>query len=270
MAALIATALGLAIPAAASATVESAQLGSTSAQFSYDSGSSGFSNLNLKIFRNGVLVIDQPPSPPPARGPGTPTILGVGPGYGGQNPSVFVLQLDSTPDPEVVFDLFSGGAHCCFYSQIFVLNPGAGTYSSFVHDWLDQGYRFMDLDGDGIPEFSSQDGNFAYAFGSFAASRYPPQIWRLSGAQLVDVTRQIPDVIRADLRRQKRSLKGSAAKFDLRPPLAALTADACLLGSCSKGFELVSRTIKRGGKILGKPGKFPGQLRRFLRQTGYL
>jgi hypothetical protein len=264
---LVAAAMLLGAPAAASAAVESAQLGGTAAQFSYDSGGAGFSNLQLTIIRNGTTLVSQSPDPSPLTG----TLQGVGPAYGGQGPSVRVLRLDSaTTEPAVVFDLFTGGAHCCFYSQIFVFNPGAGTYSSFTHDWLDQGYTFKDLDGDGIPEFSSVDGNFAYAFGSFAASRYPPQIWRLSGVQLLDVTRQFPDLIRADIRRQKRGLKGVAAKFDLRPPLTALTADECLLGSCSKGFKIVAATIKRGGKILGKPGAFPAKLRKFLRKTGYL
>lgn len=265
-AALIGTALSLAAPATASATVESAQLGSTAAQLSYDFGASGYSNLRVKVIRGGTTFVDQPPAP----APGAPDLTGVGPAFAGRDPDVHVLQLDSSPDPEVVFDLFTGGAHCCFYSMIFSFSPAANSYSSIVHDWLDPGYQFADLDGDGISEFSSFDGRFAYAFGSFASSRFPPQIWRFSGGQLIDVTRQYPDIVRKDVRSERRNYKRVREKFDIRPPLAAFTADECLLGSCPRGFKLVSKAIKRGDAIVGSPGKFPGQLRKFLRKLGYL
>jgi len=269
---LVAAALLLGVPAGASAAVESAQLGSTAAQFSYDQSGSGvfqFSNLRVKILRNGVAFVDQPPAGYPSF-PAGAGLEGVGPAYGGQAPSVHVLQLDSTPDPEIVVDLFTGGAHCCFYSQIFSFSPGGNVYTSIVQDWLDQGYMFKDLDGDGISEFSSRDGRFAYAFGSFAASAFPPQIFKFSNGQMLDVTRQFPAIIRNDLGRQKRQWKKVRTKFDARPPLAAYTADQCLLGTCSKGFNLVNKSIKRGDKFVGGPGKFPGKLRKFLRKEGYL
>lgn len=263
---LVTTVLLLALPTAAPAAVESAALGNVSAQLSYDTSGGVFSNLTETISRNGVTVVSQSPAPYPQTG----TLEGVAPAFAGRDPAVHVLRLDpSTSEPAVVFDLFSGGAHCCFYSQIFVLNPSSSSYSSIVHDWLDPGYEFKDRDGDGIFEFSSADGRFAYAFGSFAASRFPPQVWKLSGGELIDVTRQFPQIIRADLRSEKRNYKAVRIKFDARPPLAALTADECLLGSCSKGFGFVRKSIKRGDTILGKPGKFLSQLKSFLRKTGY-
>src|SRR5207244_3839241 len=66
-------------------------------------------------------------------------------GYG-QSRSVAVRDLDGDAEPEVVLDLYSGGAHCCYSTDIYRYN-GSG-YSLGEHAWGDVGYRLADLHRD--------------------------------------------------------------------------------------------------------------------------
>lgn len=253
-------------PASAQAITETATSGNVTAQLTYKKAKFGtFKNVREAISRNGATVVDQ-------AAPRAPSceLCGVSPGFNGQTSSVTIANLDASAEPEVIFDLFTGGAHCCFYSHVFSFS--GGVYTGVIHEWGDKGYTLADLDGDGKFEFKSFDPAFAYAFGSFASSQFPPQIWKFSGGQFVDVTRQFPALIRADAKRLIRRLKkfrGTGLyKFTVKQILAAHTADACLLGSCSSGFALVAKTIDRGGVSRG--GKFKRRLRKFLTRLGYL
>lgn len=258
---LVALGIVAAAPAVANATTETASVGNVTAQLSYDKANSFlFKNVRVKIVRNGTTEIDQ--AAPAA--PDCP-LCSVGPAYGGRGTSVHVVQLDSSAEPEVVFDLFSGGAHCCFYSQIFSFK--GGTYSSLIQEWGDPGYQFFDPEKDGQFEFRSADPAFAYAFGSFASSRYPPQIWRFSGGAMVNVTRQYPDLIRADIKRLKRLFK-KFKELGVKSVLAANIADNCLLGNCDNGSNLVRTAVSKG--YLKQGGKFLRHARRFLTRTGYI
>jgi hypothetical protein len=137
-------------PGNASADVQTASSGSTTAELSYTKSGSGFANVRETIIRGGSTLLDQPAgTSSTCQGcqPSVPEFLG--------RSAVQVLQLDASPDPEVVFDLFTGGAHCCFYSQIFGYLPGGNTYAGITQEWFDPGYRFEDLSGDGVPEFVS-------------------------------------------------------------------------------------------------------------------
>jgi hypothetical protein len=254
--------------AKAVAVQESSSLGSVQALMEYDVSPDGvFTGVRVRILRNGVPALDQFPQP-------ICEFCSVGPGYGGREGSVHVLQLDPSPEPEVVFDLYTGGAHCCFYSLIFRYVSGA--YVGVMQDWLDQGYRFSDLDGDGLLEFSSDDGRFAYVFASFAGSQFPPQIWQFRGGLMLDVTSRFPAVVGQDAAQMRRMYKRAKGRRSVRAILAALVADQCLLGSCSSGFRLVKQALPRGyldrteGKTDANGKKFVQHLRSFLRSTGYL
>jgi hypothetical protein len=264
------SAMGLLLIAAPAvhAETESASLGNVSAELNYTSTPAGtYFNVTERIARAGTTLLDQPagtssicPDCPPA------------PASAARRMSVQVVQLDSSPDPEVVFDLYTGGAHCCFYSQIFRYLSGGNSYSGITHDWFDPGYEFQDLSGDGVPEFVSGDGRFAYVFGSFASTRFPPQIWRYDAGVLTDVTRQFPAVISADARHLRRLYRRghrspNFQRFQARQVLLTYTADDCLLGKCSKGFRLARHSVKAGE--IQRGGRYLRSLRRFLRQTGY-
>ncbi len=243
-----------AMPASASAAEDTAALGNVSAKMTYDTlpNGTGFRNVRLIIARNGANVLD-------IAADSTCTQCLLSPAYGGQKPSVSVLQLDANPEPEVVFDLFTGGAHCCFTSMIYRFDA-AGNVLGLRHDFLDQGYMFADLTGDGFSEFKSVDGRFAYRFGSFADSEYPPQIWQFQNGAMNDITKQFPALIRQDLAGKKRFYKRRKGKGITKPVLAAIAGDQCLLGNCAPGLNLARKAEgTRFGRALAK----------FLTQLGY-
>src|SRR4029077_10224124 len=134
------------------------------------------SNVRETIVRSGVTMVDQP------AGASSTCPTGCLPQITRLIPAVQVVQLDASADPEVLFNFFTGGAHCCFYSQVFGFK-GAG-YAGFTHEWADPGFKLEDLNGDGLPEFLSGDFRFAYVFGSFASTNFPPQIWRYANDAL--------------------------------------------------------------------------------------
>jgi hypothetical protein len=255
-----------AAPSPAHAITETATAGNVTATLSYDKARFGqYANVRETIARGGSTVFDQAAPASPLCPECVPA-----PALGGRGASVRVLQLDSTPEPEVVFDYFTGGAHCCTYTHVLAF--GAGTYAGPIHDWGDAFYELRDLDGNGIPEFDSGDPAFAYAFGAFAAHRFPPQIWNFSGGAFVNVTRQFPAVIQRDASRLRRQLKKfkhrSIFKFVAKPILAAYAADSCLLGDCDAGLAFAAKTAKKAH--LRHAGRFRGQLTRFLAKTGYV
>jgi len=246
-------------PAAAAANTETATVGNVSAELSYTPTGIGYTGVHVKIVRGGSTLVDQAA----ALSPSCPQ-CGTGPAYGGRGDSIHIVQLDSTPDPEVVFDLYTGGAHCCFYSQIFAFN--GTSYSNVVHDFGDPGYSFFDPENDGQSKFRSGDPRFAYAFGSFASTRFPPQIWRFSGGQMLDVTRSYPSVIQADIRGLKRQFN-KFKSLGIKPLLAANAADRFLLNQPNAAFALIRKAKHKG--YLDRAGKFTRKLERFLIRTGY-
>lgn len=257
----------LAIPGGASAETQTASLGGVTATLSYETGpNSTYLNVRETIARGGVTAFDQPAGPPPECQACTIAPASQIPG----TPAVSVVHLDRSPEPEVIFDLWTGGAHCCFYSQIYRFN--GASYDGITHNWFDPGYALEDLNGDGLPEFVSGDARFDYEFGSFATTQFPPQIWRYDSGALTDVTRQFPAVVAADAqqlrRRYERGKNGPKFRsFVMRQTLLTYTADECLLGTCSKGFALVRHAVRAGQIDRGRA--YLGKLRRFLRATGY-
>ena len=112
--------------------------------------------------------------------------------------AVRVRDLDRDGEPEVLVDLYSGGAHCCFYTDVYRYVARSRTYRPTVGYWGDLSPRLADLGGDGRPEFRTGDDRFAYVFGSFAASAFPIRILRFDHGRFVDVTRHFPRLVRRD------------------------------------------------------------------------
>ena len=255
----------LTIAEVATGESQSASLGNVTATVSYDVNGQGTdSNVRETIVRNGVTMVDQ------QAGTSSTCPTGCQPQITSLIPAVQVVQLDASADPEVLFNFFTGGAHCCFYSQIFGFVGGG--YVGITHEWADPGFALRDLSGDGLPEFVSGDFRFAYVFGSFASTHFPPQIWRYVSGALIDVTRQFPALVAADARtlrrRYRRGHKSpNFRRFDARQVLLTYAADQCLLGHCAKGFRLARHAVKAGE--LERGGRYLRNLRRFLRQTGY-
>jgi hypothetical protein len=76
------------------------------------------------------------------------------------------LNGDSYPD--VVVETYSGGAHCCFGTQVYSLRPDAAVLILKKPESNAGGY-FEDLDADGISEFITYDDSFAYQYCPYAA-----------------------------------------------------------------------------------------------------
>jgi hypothetical protein len=76
------------------------------------------------------------------------------------------LNGDSFPD--VVVETYSGGAHCCFGTQVYSLRPDAAVLILQKPESNAGGY-FEDLDADGVSEFVTYEDSFAYQYCPYAA-----------------------------------------------------------------------------------------------------
>jgi hypothetical protein len=263
------------IPAAASAKLrtETATSGAVKAVLTYDVGPGIFnvSGTHLAIIRSGVTVIDTD-VPEPCSGCG---IMPSG-SIGGSAKSLRVSDLDGDGEPEVLLDIYTGGAHCCVDTWIYRFT--GTTYTGTPHEWGDVGYSLKDLNRDGTPELRSADDRFAYAFTSFAESWFPPMVWQFRAGKLVDVTRHYRRLIRSDVKRALRLYHSKhRRKYDLRGVIAAYVADQYLLGHGSRGWKLVRSARKHHlvnglgkGDLWPRGKRYAPALRKFLRRNGYI
>jgi hypothetical protein len=266
-------ALAAAAPSAASAALktETATGGVVKAVLTYKVGPGLYnvSGTHLTINRSGATVLD-------ADVPEPCNQCGVVPAGATGGKSLQIADLDGDGEPEVLLDIYTGGAHCCTYSWIYRFT--GTSYTGTPATWGDVGYTIKDLDGDGIPELRSYDDRFAYAFTDYADTWFPPAIWQFRAGKLNDVTRNYPALIRSDARRALRVYRGRARHDrDLRGVVAAYVADQYLLGHGSRGWKLVSSARKHGllnGLGSGDPwphgARFATALRKLLRRDGYI
>ena len=70
--------------------------------------------------------------------------------------------------PDLVVETYSGGAHCCFGTQVFSLRP-SGAALILQKPESNAGGTFEDLNSDGISEFITYDDSFAYKYCPYAA-----------------------------------------------------------------------------------------------------
>jgi hypothetical protein len=265
---MVACVLALGAQAAPAAT-ETATSGPLTAQISYTKTGFGWKNVRIAITRNGIVLLDRKPNP-------ICEFCIVWPGGGFEETSVHALNLDPGPEPEAVFDLYTGGAHCCLYSLIYHYDPATNSYIGLRHEWFNAGYRLFDPDGDGIPVFLTRDDRFAYKYESYAGSQYPPRIWRYDGTRLLDVTAEYTSIVRRSARGHLNKYKARRGRSDVRAVLAVFVADQCLLGDCSVGFDLARSALAKGYLGVQNTGfgpsgrKFIRNLRGFLHRLGYL
>lgn len=245
-----------------------AESGRVRAELSFREVESQYSDLRLKIFRRDTLALDRRP-----RSDCGGSICAERPA---SDEPVHVRDLDRDGEPEVLLDLYSGGAHCCTFTFLYRYVPDRG-YVKLVHFWGNVGYRIGDLDRDGRPEFVSSDDRFAYVLTSYAAWVNPVQVWRYETGALVDVTRRYPGFVRRDASRLWRAYLATRRKReDVRGILGAYLAEKVLLGEARDGWRRLREAVRRGDlsrpKVAGAPSgnAYLKALRKLLIENGYV
>ena len=239
---------------------ENARQGAVRASYTFHATLLGSTYVRgrLRIWNGAQLIVNHPISIT-AHYPGTRELS--------------IRQLDGTGPPEVVFNLFSGGAHCCSTTWIYT---GA---RRVVQQWGHAPPVLRDVDGDGVPEFHGFDSRFAYAFGPFATSDFPSKVWRYTGAAVIDVTRSFPAEVQAGMAQEYaryQTAVSSNLAYAVRGALAAYAADGYTLGQGDQAIAVVQAADTAGQTGNGMTETdgfwqpdFMGKLRNLLHQLGY-
>jgi hypothetical protein len=190
-----------------------------------------------------------------------------------KGPALYVGDMNGDSEREVIVRLFTGGAHCCFIGQVFERSDGR--YHLSQRDFGNPAIVVEDVDGNGTIEIKTGDDRFAYAFTSYAGTRFPLQIFKVEHGRFVDRSRAYSPVLRAEARRlwsEYQRWRGRGG--DLRGVFAAWAADAARLGRRGKVRRELFRGVERGwlSPVSGQAGGhgFRGKLWRLLGRIGYL
>jgi hypothetical protein len=185
-----------------------------------------------------------------------------------------IVDVGGDPEPEVVVDTYTGGAHCCVVSDVLTFTGAA--YTRAEHNWGSYGYVLKDLDGDGRPELDGYDAAFEDAFSSHAASFEPPLVLAFdptAKGSLRDVTRRFRAVIRSNVKEALHIVaKARRAKAETLGGVAPYVADLYLLGRGREVRPYLKRARKRGdlrGAFKAAPRSFESKLLAFLHKQGY-
>lgn len=260
---VLAASLALAAPAGAANKTEVSELGPVRAEFSYTTHKrTPPTNLVQRIFDGGQLIVESV----------LPDDKFLRPGGLSHRASVKAVDLDGDGKAEVTFDLYTGGAHCCFNTEFY--DPPSRAH--FNQDWGNIGYRRQDFDGDGLPEFRTADDFFSGAYTAYAFSRQPLKVLRYDAEGLVDFTRDpsVTPALRKEAARFKRgyrrvrNLRSITSRQLVVSSLAGYAADQCSLGACGKGYALIRSAVRRGD-VHGGPKRFLATVRNDLRRLGY-
>jgi hypothetical protein len=247
-------------------TSQTASAGGVTATFSYSGSGITVSNPNLRIIRGGQPSYDQPVYSPQCGnqcGPGA---------FGAHQSSVRVIRLAAGGQPDVILELFSGGANCCFTDQVFSYSGATHSYVKTEQDFASAGAQLRRLGSARRWRFLSGDDAFKYEFTDGADSADPIQIWSFSGLAFHNVTRSYPKLIAADAARWLKLFTHHISNgVGL---IAAWAADEELLGHDKLVQSTLAAETRHGDLRDGDNGgatgrRFITKLNRLLRQLGY-
>jgi subtilisin-like proprotein convertase family protein len=247
--------------------------GSVAADLSFRESNYNFFGVHFRIARAGRAALDASLGQINCRECPNRGLL-----FTAERTPVVIRDLDADGEPEVLLDLYSGGAHCCTYTLIFRYRPHFRDYRRIVGWWGNVGYRLGDIDRDGRTELQSADDRFAYAFAAYAFSLEPIQLWHYDRGRLIDVTRSFPRLVERDAGGLwSLYLRTRRSQYpEVRGILAAYLADLYLLGREDEGWRRLETALRRGE--LGRGPEQDGwpagraylhKLLEFLRETGY-
>jgi hypothetical protein len=252
---------------AASAQTETRSSGAVTATLSYDhvQDAPEWQNLRLTITRDGAQVLAGDPHTGDCEAPYC------APAGFGDSASIAVDDLDGDGEPEVILDLYTGGAHCCSLSRFYRFD--GTTYVPADRNFGDPGYRIADLDGDGVKELITRDDRFAYAFTAFAFSLLPVRIYDLRAGSWQLVTERFADEIRKDAKANWKYFLKARRYNEPRGAIAAWAADQFMLGRRDTARRTLHRLARQGRLPGSQPPKrqsaFVRKLLRFLARHGY-
>jgi hypothetical protein len=274
VAVLIASAVAVLAPAASAHSAalpdtETASSGTVAATFTHhDAGDGQWTGMDLTITRGGVQafsgVAQTDYCPVPYCAP-----------YGGfdDKPSLSVADVTGDAEPEVVVNLYTGGAHCCEIALVYRWTGNA--YKPIDHDFADFGYTLQPAaPGGGPAAFVTGDSRFAYEFTSYADGAFPFKVYRIEDGAWSDQTLSYESGIVADAARWKKAYNKRRNGRRALGLLAAYVADEYLLGKRAAADKLLDHELKAGRLKSDKP--WPGGkayiklLKKDLKQWGYV
>jgi hypothetical protein len=248
--------------------IERASSGNVAAELSYELSTHNAHksrNVRIRILRHGTTVFEETYKP-------LCSYCGVFPASLGYHNSVALHDLEGDQEPEVIVDLYWGGAHCCFYTNIYHYQQSSRTYTRVQHFWGNVGYRLQDPNDDHKQELISKDDSFAGTFDCFACTALPIQIWSYAPTGLTNVTRAFPNLITNDLHQYLPCLPDRAPRGkDETGCLPAWAADQALLGEQNKIWpELRRSAANQNIHYPNSPAQYITALRAFLQKHGYI
>ncbi|HIK36632.1 MAG: hypothetical protein NZ901_06945 [Geminocystis sp.] len=196
---------------------------------------------------------------------------------------VQIAEMDkSNTTPEIIFESYTGGAHCC--AELFILTKQNGKWKVIEGGVFDGGPRGVsDVDKNGIYEYVTIDNSFLYTFASYAESVAPPQIWSIQSGKLINATKQpqygpwLKNELNKLWQQRGRDSKNNNAFW------AAYVAWKALLGEEVAAWQLMLKNYNKNENYCLDKGegywiydrcknkvKFPQALLVFLRENGYL
>jgi hypothetical protein len=186
-----------------------------------------------------------------------------------------VRDVEGDGQPDVLVNLYTGGAHCCNVTDLFRYDAAGHDFTSVLHIWGGPDYSLERLDAGGDYEFVTADDRFAYEFTAYAFSGLPVEILRLVDGRFVNVTRSYPKLAAADAAEQWKNYLENRAGGTGLGFLGAWAADEYNLGRGAAVAKMLGQLEHANELRSSDPGiwvggsKFVTALDRFLQKTGY-
>jgi len=159
-----------------------------------------------------------------------------------------------------LFQLYSGGAHCCSSLLITEIRDNkfivldTGFYGN-------SGYVVEDMNKDGVKEIISGNDMFAYAFTNYSETRFPLRVQKFENGKLIDITGNFKDDLVMELGYFEEDLNEilktgfecpetddedtfNTDAGSVKTILAAIVADYFSLGQVERGYDLVKKVYK--------------------------
>ena len=243
----------------ANAEVITANSGKIKAEISYQQQEYKYQDVTLKISRSNQVILNEKITDNEYDRPMA--------SFNSSNTKQYfkIQDVDGDKEPEIIVELYTGGAHCCIYSLIYRYNAAQNKYSKINHQWGNHYYKLQDLDRNGLQEFVTIDDRFAYAFASYAGSAYPIQIWQYRQGKMINVTKKYRQEIAKNAQELWQRYQKEKTEFGAgKAPLAAYLAAKYLLGEGQDGWQKVRQAYQSSDRA-----EFFTNLQDFLQKTGY-